>query len=578
MTNVAERGAGVPPARRAGSPPPFVYILLGILLPGAIVLYYVRTFGVNVPVHDEWHFMSTLDKFYAGNEWPQALVDHYGEHRVPVAKAIILALAPFTKYNVKTEMYLSALLMILGAWLCWRLLQRTHAPPWLIIPIGWLFVSTSQFENLLVGWQIQIPLMNVFVLLTILLLSQEPLQLKHEALAAVTALLATFSFANGLLIWPVLILFVAVRTRARGAAVLWTFLTIGAVWLYASGYSGFHRIPGDQAPDYIGTLTKKPVAVAKLFIASVGNNFGAGAAMSNLIAGLVLLLILAVIAYGWRLVRTSDETFSPWVALLLFSMMSAGAIAVGRAHDWRAFATPSRYLSITIFIPIAMLVLGARLLRDVPPAMQRVAVAIAAVLLLAGAWQHSRAVRLGWAIGEANRNQNLNTVPCLVTYRTAPDDCLRKLYARDGAYVRLNARTLERWRLGPFAGLPPTRAELAAEDPDRKRVVEGTVDIVELLPRPDGTVAVKAQGWGLLDREETPAAVALTIDGKTVGQTSAFVNRVDVAQFFNRSLPPAGWTIEGSASLKKGPHRVEAMVLSPTGKVLGTLVPKDVSF
>src|SRR6185436_10818083 len=97
-----------------------------------------RTFGVNVPVHDEWHFMSTVNDFYAGNQWPQELLEHYGEHRIPLSKAVILGMAPFTKYNVKAEMYLSALLMILGAVVCWRLLLRTHGLPWLIIPIGWL--------------------------------------------------------------------------------------------------------------------------------------------------------------------------------------------------------------------------------------------------------------------------------------------------------------------------------------------------------------------------------------------------------------------------------------------------------
>src|ERR1044071_7295598 len=210
-------------------------LVLGILLPGILAVYFVKKFGVNVPVHDEWHFMSTVNAFYSGSQWRAALFDHYGEHRIPVPKAIILGLAPFTKYNVKDEMYLSVLLMMLGAFVLWRLLKKTNAPSWLIVPIGWLFISTAQNQNLLVGWQFQIPLMNFFVLLTILLLNNEPLRARDQLAAAATAFIATFSFANGLLIWPVIVLYVAFRKRSFRKALPWLVLMIVAGGFYLGG-------------------------------------------------------------------------------------------------------------------------------------------------------------------------------------------------------------------------------------------------------------------------------------------------------------------------------------------------------
>jgi len=67
------------------------------------------------------------------------------------------------------------------------------------VPVGWLLLSPAQYENLLVGWQLAIPLMNVFVVAAVLLLSASPPKLLAAAAAAVGA---TFSFASGMLIWP----------------------------------------------------------------------------------------------------------------------------------------------------------------------------------------------------------------------------------------------------------------------------------------------------------------------------------------------------------------------------------------
>lgn len=563
----------------------WLVLLLGILAPGAVVFSYVHTFGVNVPVHDEWHFMPAIESFYAGHQWPRELIDHYGEHRIPVAKAVILAMAPFTKYNVKAEMYVSALLMVLGAFVCFRLLLRTHASPWLMIPIGWLYISTAQFENLLVGWQIVIPLMSFFALLTVLLLSQEPLRPWHQLAAAVTALCSTFSFANGPLIWPVLVFLVAARTRSKRVVAFWVVLAITAFYLYSAGYSGFHRRPGDQAPDYAGVLLHTPHHVAALFLASIGNNFSAGDAMTGVLAGVITAAAALLLALGWkRWVRNSDLMVSPWLALLLFSILSAAAIAAGRAHAWRQFATPSRYLGTTVFIPIALLVLGAEVVRRAPPRIpSRVVLAAAALLLLTAAWQHTKAVRVGWQIGAANRNQNLNAIPCLIQYRTAPADCLRKLYAFDGNYVRQQARTLERWHLGPFTALPvsdtPAETELAPKPEDvDPQLIEGTLDALDVQPQPDGRVIVKAQGWSLIGRRESPPAVALIIDGVKAGETTLFLPRGDVAAFFNREIPPSGWTIEATVRLGRGNHHVIAVILDRDGKTLGTLPPKELSW
>ncbi|PYQ27688.1 MAG: hypothetical protein DMF56_18940 [Acidobacteria bacterium] len=551
-----------------------VWLLLGILLPGIFAVYFVKRFGVNVPVHDEWHFMSTVDAFYSGNHWQAALFEHYGEHRIPIPKAIILVLAPFTKYNVKDEMYLSAFLMMAGAFVVWQLLKKTNAPEWLIVPIGWLFLSIAQYHNLLVGWQFQIPLMNFFALLTILLLANEPLRFRDQAAAALTAFGATFSFANGLLIWPVITLFVAWRRRSFRKALPWLMLMIVAVILYIAGYHGFHRRAGDQTPNYVGAIERAPADVLALFTSVAGDNFGGGNAVAGVVAGVFLLLLLLLLVIAWRRRAAASETTLdpyPWLALALFSLLSAGAIAGGRSLAWKEFATASRYLTITIFIPIAILILGVDLLRRIPrrTTVFKLAAACAAIVVIAAVVQHVRAIRVGWGIAEATRQQNMATLPCLRSYRTAPVPCLANLFAADGLFVRQNAVTLERWRLGPFSNVPDTFSTSTSDD---AAAFTGTIDLAAIKQ-----TSVTAQGWALVGSNTTPRTIALFVDGTFVGQTSAFFTRPDVNQFFKRELPPVGWTITASVpDLKPGDHKVQAMLISSSGRVLGMLAPKSI--
>jgi hypothetical protein len=601
MTSAGESAETVLPAPRPTRRRPWtavVCFVFGICIPFAIALFYVHEFGVNVPVHDEWNFMPAISLYYEGNDWPATLIDHYGEHRVPIPKAIILLLAPITKLNVKVEMYLSAILMMLCVVVCWRILEETHGNRWLTIPIGWLLLSTAQYENLLVGWQFQIPLMNLFALQTVLLLSRQELGPRRMTAAAGAALASTFSFANGLMIWPVALILIISRGRSRRHAAVWAVLMVLTIYLYGAGYEGFHRVPGDRSPDYLAAVTRSPLGAVALFLASVGNNVGAGRVVESVVAGALLVMLILLFACRWFVEGRGRRQWldlrrlwpgrggceqqgsarrlivAPWVALMLFSMMSAVAIALGRAAAWRQFSTTSRYLTVSIFIPIAVLVLGAEALprHFGRSARKRVAGGIVASLLLAlGTWHHWRAVQVGWVIGPATRDQHIATIPCLMSYRTASTDCLRRLYSPDAHWVRRYAAVLERWHLGPFVPHPIV-AEVAS------RTIEGTLDRIRIERTAGGTATITAEGWALTGGE-APGSVALLLDDRSVGQTSTFLVRADVVAYFRKSLPPCGWIIRAEvATVGPGTHRAQVVLMSREGIALGSLPPKDVAY
>lgn len=549
-------------------------LLLGIGAPLALTLGYVHVFGRNVPIHDEWNHMGMVRDFYMGMPWLDDVVAHYGEHRVPVPKLLILGLSPFSRLNVKLEMYLAALLMALAAGACWRLLAAAEgAPRWAIVPIGWLLISTAQYENLLVGWQFQIPLMNALVAWGFVALSAGGA--RGLATGAVAIGLATFSFANGLLAWPAGLPLAATAREPRHRwfrAGAWVVIAAVVAGLYTWGYSGFERVPRG----YFAAPLERPGDALRLFLALYGNNFGLGRISPSIVAGAGSLLVLALAALLISRYDRWRRTDLPWLALWLFSLASVASIVIGRSFAWRDFATPSRYLTVAIFIPVVTVYAAARALgalwrRDRRSRLLATStgLALAGGLVVAGVLT----ARVGWLVGPANRDLKERALPCLLAYRTAPEDCLDDLFVADGEWVRAQAPILERWRLGPFAappspsaGAPGLGTVVRSDDtPSVAGRAGGTVDYLGAPPlnaepgRARRGQAALVEGWALAPGGRTPQDVVITIDGRAAGSTSTFFSRPDVAAFYRRPVPPCGWRLLlDTGNLEPGEHEVRA--------------------
>lgn len=548
-----------------------VLALLGIVLPTLLALAYVDRYGVNVPVHDEWNFLPILERFYEGSDWWPLVLEHYGEHRIVLPKMILLAVAPWTDYDVKVLMVLSVLMMAATALLlAWLVRGDERVPDWVIVPIGWLLLSTAQFENLLVGWQFQIPLMNMLAVGAVVVLAGGA-TVGRQLGAGALAFGATFSFANGLLIWPAALPLVLAGDREGRwrRAGLWMGLASLTAVLYAVGYRGFDRPPAG----YLTMALRHPDEALGLFIGLVGNNVGLGRVVPSLLAGCLLLLWLVAVAWGLRRFDRWRTPDLPWLALLLFSLLSTLAVVAGRSFDWDRFITPSRYLTLTVFIPIVAWVASGRLLALGPirrsrPLVAAMAVAAGAFVLAAGL-----TADLGWSIAQADRAVKLSGRRCLVNYREAPLACLRQLYLIDGEQVRRLAPFLEAESLGPFAGSAAMEAELVAH---------GSIDLVAgtRLPAEEVEVEVGAsvvvEGWALTGALDQPASVLIGSEGRWLAVSALFFLRPDVADAFGETVPPAGWRmVLPTESLGLGEHRLQLWVL-PRGSTWPVEVPGQV--
>lgn len=185
----------------------YVLFWVLILIPPSFILILVNKYGVDFPYWDQWKFVPLLIKAHYGELTFSDLWAQHLEHRILFPRIIMLLLAYITNWNIMYELYLSVILAGLILWFLYLLLRLTvgnYIPSWLPIVMSFLTFSTIQYENWMWGWQIQIFLNVLCIVIAILSVSRFPGNLKGIAIAIVFSFIASFSFNNGLLIWIII--------------------------------------------------------------------------------------------------------------------------------------------------------------------------------------------------------------------------------------------------------------------------------------------------------------------------------------------------------------------------------------
>jgi len=412
------------------------------------VLVYIAVYGVNVPYWDDWEFVSLLKAYGAGDHWVAKLYAQHNEHRFLFPKLLFLALAKLTSWNLKAEMVAGWLISCAGFYIVWLLMKRSGIRGGLcMLLVPCVYFNLGQWENILWGWQVTLYMMLFFVLAAVYLLSgvsQKPANLLPAALAGCAA---SFSFINGLLVWPVGLVQILLTPDAwpkrLGYSAVWA-VSGGAVWaLYFRGY-----VRPAQHPD-VFTFVHEPLTMALYFFANAGSMLGMRTVQLAVAAGAVLFCAFILFAYlhyaGGGMAR-----IVPWISLGLFSMVSSLAIAVGRLGFGLRQALEPRYTTITLLLVISVLVLGSSALANGyidwrGGAMRYVSFACMTALILGVAGYYAYGVLWGY------KAYNTRTVgkQYLLSYKSAPDEGLMIIYPFPDI-LRERADYLKEHRLSVF--------------------------------------------------------------------------------------------------------------------------------
>jgi hypothetical protein len=348
--------------------------------PFLILIWVVARYSINVPYLDQWDFIPLLDKMYQGQLTFHDLWMQFNEHRILFPKLIMLGLARLTHWNIRYESVVSVLLAIgVFLMLAWQIRASARVfgerqLRWTLPVCSLVVFSASQYENFLWGWQLGLLLGLVASLGAILLLANGPSGWGKFAGAVVLGIVATYSFANGVLVWVIGVGLLCVTppkssalatqatlpgSRKLVAIGIWIFAAAACMGLYLWGY---------QKPAHHPQLTSilsRPMVFISYFLKYIGSTcaqYGEGGILPDSIWALVLGLAgLAVMGWaGLKMARRTEVSrlaLAPYFAMCAYSLGTAFMAALARGGFGPGQALCSRYCSMTGPFWFSMLVM-----------------------------------------------------------------------------------------------------------------------------------------------------------------------------------------------------------------------------
>jgi len=423
-----------------------------------LCLYFVLAFGVNVPLWDEWELLVRFRDIYAGrmNWWELALSKH-NEHLIGFAflvGSLQLLLSGFdTKLQLVSGVLIQALAFGILAAALWRSVPEERRPAWLALS-SLIWFSLSQHKNLLWGFQTAWFLVTLLLAITLACLHwAKNLEGRSGAgqwvaLAAASALLASFTSTQGVIVWLAAAVYLLVRESYQLGAFLRS--RINRMWMVAAALAGgafvsVWLLKGGGGAGGGGEFSLG--SFAYIFVGIHGAFFGDVGVLGVAGFGSVMLVFVAL-ALIKAMAAQDKAGYALPVSLVVFGLVFVMLVAIGRAKFGTGAARDPHYTAYSLMTFFGALTIFLR--RDTAVAGRGLiglgATLFPTMVVVATFASTYDAVLKGidW-----RRNQGLSAVT-LLKFREAPDFALASLLFGDAGLVRRNAEFLESNRLGVF--------------------------------------------------------------------------------------------------------------------------------
>ena len=331
------------------------------LLPLILILHY----GVNFHFLDEWSpdIAGIFVKAHLHQLTLQDILAQHNEHRLAIPRLILLAINPITHWNNVANAVVAWIIVCATSLLLWMIVRATQPPGrriflWFLCNL--LLFTPAQSENWLWGMGLANFTPTILVLATLVVtLSAMPVW-SRLMICILLASAATVSSGNGVLAWPLacpLLVWSEVQNKAaRGRWILtiWLIACATDLLLYRWGY---------VEPKHSGSpYPRSPTAILVYTLAFLGNPFARWEhwdlrIASIVIGSLMLLLLLAAgvyVARAWKTSRRELVSRSlPWLMVAGYGVFSGLLASLYRGQFGPLQALSSRYVSYSIFLPIA---------------------------------------------------------------------------------------------------------------------------------------------------------------------------------------------------------------------------------
>lgn len=333
-----------------------------MLCPVIFFVYYVWKYTINIPFLDDSLYYT---KCLIDVEKSDSIVDKFWifmkqhtitEHRTPVSKFTAWIIYKFMgKFDYTILAHLGNLALFGMMILFWQFFKKHGWNIIYFLPIPFLIFQMQTYENQF--WTICNWTYYPIGLLQMVVLYFLSYQKKNNLLyATLTAILATFTFSNGMFVFlPAgLILIYQKRYKELGLLVV---ISIASVALYFSNYK-----PSPIAPHEFSLMN-----LLKGFLLILGayvdvQSYHQFATFTSILVGLIILLIMILGGLGLlkkyaqnvnnELVKSDKKDYLFIISSMIALCMSAGAVAysrfLGENGFEEMFASRYRFISVTL--------------------------------------------------------------------------------------------------------------------------------------------------------------------------------------------------------------------------------------
>ena len=342
-----------------------VPILVG-LFPIALTVRIIRGNWTSVPYGDEWWTPGRqIISFFQGTLRFADLLQQHNESRPLFPNLYCLLMAAVSgRWDVKDSMVLMSLLVCIGSLFLYALLRSTTSFDlpgrlWAWVLLNAVLFCPREYENFLWG-TILLLLTPAVALLGALLISLSELRLRWKILAnSALAFIATYSFANGMLLWVLAAPTyprqprAGIENRTGNLAGWYAFYALCGI--FSVGLYFYHYVHPRQHPPFAVSFADT-LPLLRFLLSWVGALFVVPGA-SPLFFGCIFLVAFAALAIAaLRVARRQGNfrRFYPWLVIAIYALASGAITASGRMRFGIGSATASRYAAVVVFFYVGL--------------------------------------------------------------------------------------------------------------------------------------------------------------------------------------------------------------------------------
>ncbi len=572
----------LPPKRFYLITPLFLLALLPAIVLGMLVLRY----SVNLPFWDQWMLMPDLffKIHHEGAISFRDLIKQHNESRKLFPKLIFLNLAYLTHWDVRYEMlaiFLIACFISLSIYVLNRRTVGGSKIKGLIIAFlaNLLIFSTVQYDNWFWGIQLVV-FVPIASLTAAILVAYSGLSTPAKHLnGLILSIVATFSYANGLLSWilfPLILVLTEMKSWSDFAKkkllfIPWIIGFIASLIIYFNDFQKPESSPG------FSNAINHPIKTVQFFLAFLGSPLGSGIkeneiTTSTVIGSIEIVVFLGIIFYLLRH-RKNYKLFHRsigWLGIASYTIISAAVTAAGRVGLGLETSQHSRYTTFSIYLLVALIHLtvivadyftsrtGEEEIKVIKKSLTKIGLFAATFALLFFHWQ---SFNYGVAKIQEWYGYRLSGKSCLAFINVVEKkQCINGNLVNNYPYVLAVANQLNGMGLlKPDLAKSPNLREIAASTKDETKY--GAFDGLQKL---DNGLFL-ANGWAILPHRKEPADGVLLTYENFKGKQIIFdlllpprTPRKTVAQTLdNPAYLDSGWLGVFSNSLLPGGEQVK---------------------